>query len=280
MIANPKFQQQPKSFWAYIRILGQHIGYTERGKGIIKIPTFPEIYAGLNQLGLDPRKCVNDSGSPTQLGQNIGAYLHYRANVLNNSVKNQLMAAEDARDIFERLQKISKYDCPIPMNKQKGDKAKPAYFTGIINMLISNELKGRMCDYSPRKLTTITRGNEAIRTLSRRIDGAFPTVVNPVAIWEIKEYYYTTTFGSRIADGVYETLLDGMELEELRRSEGIHVRHYLMVDAYRTWWEMGKSYLCRMVDMLHTGHVDEILFGKEVIDRIPQLTKEWLKKSP
>jgi len=29
-------------------------------------------------------------------------------------------------------------------------------------------------------------------------------------------YYYTTTFGSRVEDGVYETLLDGMELEELR----------------------------------------------------------------
>jgi hypothetical protein len=39
-----------------------------------------------------------------------------------------------------------------------------------------------------------------------------PGTVNPIAIWEIKEYYYTTTFGSRVADGVYETLLDGMEL--------------------------------------------------------------------
>ena len=32
-----------------------------------------------------------------------------------------------------------------------------------------------------------------------------------MALWEIKEYYYTTTFGSRVADGVYETLLDGLE---------------------------------------------------------------------
>ena len=45
--------------------------------------------------------------------------------------------------------------------------------------------------------------------------------LNPIAIWEIKEYYYTTTFGSRIADGVYETPLDGMELEELRVNEAI-----------------------------------------------------------
>lgn len=53
-----------------------------------------------------------------------------------------------------------------------------------------------------------------VRTLARRVDGAFPSVINPVAIWEVKEYYHTTTFGSRVADGVYETLLDGMELED------------------------------------------------------------------
>ena len=37
------------------------------------------------------------------------------------------------------------------------------------------------------------------------------------ARWEIKEYYGTTTLGSRVADGVYETMLDGLELRELQR---------------------------------------------------------------
>ena len=188
------------------------------------------------------------------------------------------MVAEEARQTFKELQESMVYDCPLPMNKQKGDKAAPAYFTGIINMVIANGLKGAQCDYSPMKLTTITQNAEVIRTLSRRVDGAYPSVVNPVAVWEIKEYYYTTTFGSRIADGVYETLVDGMELEELREHEGIHVKHYLMVDAYDTWWKMGKSYLCRMIDMLHMGYVDEVLFGREVIERIPELTKEWLSQ--
>lgn len=67
-----------------------------------------------------------------------------------------------------------------------------------------------------------------------------------------------------------------MELQELFDNEGIDVKHYLMVDAYDTWWNMGKSYLCRMVDMLHLGYVDEVLFGREVAERIPELTKEWL----
>ena len=100
--------------------------------------------------------------------------------------------------------------------------------------------------------------------------------MNPIAVWEIKEYYYTTTFGSRVADGVYESLLDGMELEELREQEKIDVKHYLMVDSHDTWWECGRSYLCRIMDMLHMGYVDEVLFGREIRERMPAIVKEWV----
>jgi hypothetical protein len=39
---------------------------------------------------------------------------------------------------------------------------------------------------------------------------------------------------------------------------------------------MGRPYLCRMVDMLHMRFVDEILFGREVVERLPVLAKEWM----
>lgn len=65
-----------------------------------------------------------------------------------------------------------------------------------------------------------------------------------------------------------------MELEELREHEGIDVRHYLIVDAHCTWWDCGRSYLCRMVDMLHMGYVDEVLFGYEVIEKMPRIMAE------
>src|SRR5204862_3592101 len=128
------------------------------------------------------------------------------------------------------------------------------------------------CNYDPRTLTTMTLDGKPLRTLARRVDGAYPSPVNPIAIWEIKEYYYTTTFGSRVADGIYETLLDGVELEDLRKI-GHPVRHYLFVDGYKTWWEDGKSYLCRIVDSLHMRYVDEVLFGREALQRIPELAK-------
>ena len=68
-----------------------------------------------------------------------------------------------------------------------------------------------------------------------------------------------------------------MELEELREHEGIEVKHYFMVDAHYTWWGMGRSYLCRIVDMLHMGYVDEVLFGYEVVERLPTIVNEWVE---
>src|SRR5690606_13731208 len=123
-----------------------------------------------------------------------------------------------------------------------------SYLTGLVNMIIEKNKGDLDCDYNPKELTAITKDGFPIRTLSRRVDGAFPSVIDPQAIWEIKEYYYTTTFGSRVADGVYETQLDGWELWEAKQNTGIEVNHYLFVDDHFTWWTMGRSYLCRLVD--------------------------------
>lgn len=68
-----------------------------------------------------------------------------------------------------------------------------------------------------------------------------------------------------------------MELEELREHRGVEIKHYLIVDAHDTWWNDGKSYLCRIVDMLNMGYVDEVLFGREVVEEMPRLVEEWTK---
>lgn len=194
---------------------------------------------------------------------------------MNESAPN-LMDATEAKSTYARLKTQLNPTCPLPSNKQKGAKSGPAYLTCIVNMLIEANAHGVPCDYDPRRLTVFTRGGSLIRTLARRVDGAFPSVVNPVALWEIKEYYHTTTFGSRVADGVYETLLDGLELRELRHQYRADVEHYLIVDAHYTWWVCGKSYLCRIVDMLHMGLVSEVLFGSEVVSRLPALVAKWV----
>lgn len=242
----------------------------------IKVPTIAEIKVAMLKLGLSSQHIVDDADILTDFGRTLIEYFQYRANQLNLSVSVNLMNATEARKIFERLRKKLRPMCPLPMNKQSGEMKAHAYFTGIINMLIEANSSGLTCDYDPRKLTSVTRGGAPLRTLARRVDGAFPTIINPIAVWEIKEYYYTTTFGSRVADGVHETLLDGMELEELREHENIDVKHYLMIDDRNTWWNMGRSYLCRIIDMLHMGYVDEVLFGREVVIRLPEIVHEWV----
>jgi len=272
---DPRFLNRPKHFWANVRSISQQVGYTARGTGQILVPDLARIAGALNELELGVAHVIDAGGKPTALGAALASYFAYRADVLNTSVEPRLMDPKRAAEAFDRVRKATKSKLPIVMNKQKGKKKKPAYLTNIVNMLIDANAGGVAFDSDPRELTTFTRGAAPLRTLARRVDGAFPSTVNPIAVWEIKEYYHTTTFGSRVADGVYETLLDGMELEELRESDKVDCKHYLIIDAHYTWWDCGRSYLCRIVDMLHMGYVDEVLFGTEVLERMPALAKAW-----
>jgi hypothetical protein len=274
MKANREFANLPKSFWGSVRSVSQKVGYSIRGQNLVKVPTIIEIGQAFKDLHLDPSAIVKD-GEETQLAKQLTAYFEYRADILNTYVEPRLMNVERAKNEYQKLYNTLKPTCPIPMNKQKGHKRNIAYLSAIINILVEKHSQKWPCDYDPRQLTTITKDGTPVRTLTRRWDGAVPSPVNPIAIWEIKEYYYTTTFGSRISDGVYTSLLDGMELKELYENERIEVLHYLMVDAYDTWWGMGKSYLCRLVDMINMGYVDEVLFGYEVIERLPKLVRQW-----
>lgn len=260
-----------------MRSISQEVGYSERGTGKLLVPTAERMAAAFTNLDLDPSRMVTD-GQATQLATELIDYFEARAHALITHAEPNLMNADEALDLFEEVRASYSPTCPMPMNKQKGAKKAEAYLTCLMNMMIERSTGGMPCDYDPGKLTTVTQAGAPLRTLARRVDGAFPASVNPVAIWEIKEYYYTTTFGSRVADGVYETLLDGLEVEELREHENIDVLHYLIVDAHYTWWGMGRSYLCRMFDMLHMGYVDEVLFGREVVSEIPRIAAEWMDR--
>lgn len=276
MKPNPKFLSQPLDFWANVKLIGQKIGYTDKATKQIKIPTIDAIIASYITDGLATTELRNEQGI-TQFASLLLDYFTHRANVLNTIVEPQLMNVQTAAQLFQELFEKHNPRCLLPMNKQKEEKKNYAYFTCIINVLIEANSRDYTVNYDPRLLTSFTHQGLPVRTLSRRVDGAFPDTINPVAIWEIKEYYYTKSFGSRVADGVYETLLDGMELREAAGYLGKPVGHYLMIDDHFTWWECGRSYLCRIIDMLHMGLVTEVLFGSEVVERIPGLVSEWIE---
>lgn len=248
-------------------------------EGKVATYTFEDILKGMDKLGLFTEHLCAD-GKPTALADKLVEYFNFRAKKLNDEVFSNLMTLAEAKKTYEDLKaELGTSRLPETVNKQKGDMKTVSFLTAMVNRLVEAYSAGIDFAHNPMQLTTVTVDSVPVRTLARRVDGAFPAIINPVAVWEIKEYYHTLTFGSRVAGGVYETLLDGMELQELQQTEDIGVEHLLIVDSRNCWWADGRPYLCRMVDSLHMGYVDEILFGKEVLERLPELVPEWVKKS-
>jgi len=279
MQPNSQFTDRSQAFWAYAKLISEKLNYSQNG--LIKKYNTQEIIDKFTELGIE----INIS-----LLKDVIEYLDYRTILLNSIVKNLLMDVQTVSAQFKILHEIyTKYNftCNLPMNKQKGEKKEIAYFSAIINILAEKTLrdyaikhdlvygKDIKFDDNPMNLSYFTDSSGNLQAImSRRFDGALPETVNPLAIWEIKEYYYTTTFGSRIADGVYETQLDGYEVKSISEDIKKKVKHIYFIDDYNTWWNMGKSYLCRIIDMLHMGLVDEVIFGREVFDRWPIFISE------
>jgi hypothetical protein len=276
MKPNPKYLiHSTPEFWANVKLISQKLGYTDRKTGQIKVYSLEAILNLYNNIGFKTNKLVfNDE--ITDFGQLLLDYFEYRADALSNYVQHNLMDLDEAKDLFHKLYDQYSPKCIIPLNKQGGDKNTPNYFTGIINIMLEANIGEYSLSYTSSELTAFTQNKIPFRSLSRRVDGSFPSIINPMSIWEIKEYYYTKSFGSRVADGVYETQLDGLELSEVRKALDRDIKHYLMIDSKFTWWTKGRSYLCRIFDMMHMGLLTEAIFGREVIDRIPIITKEWI----
>lgn len=293
MIPDPKWSNKDSSFWAYVRLLSEKIGYAKRGADQIRKITKTEMVKALKDLGRNT-EVITDG----DLGDELEEYFSYRADLLNDYARDQLMNVSEAMEAFEKVvsenttgerivqdpkgkQVAIEYDIKnglstrVPMNKQKDAKRLPAYLTGIVNILVSKELAGLPFDSDPRNLAVVDYNGKLHATMSRRLDGAFPSTINPIALWELKEYYHTTTFGSKISDAVYITQLDGHEIEAIKENAGISIANYLMVDAKATWWDKGKSYLCRLVDLLNQSSMTELLIGRECLTEIPRLVTEW-----
>ena len=276
MQAFPEFRGMPQSFWAMVKYISEALGYTYRGQGRVRSYSLDEINAVVSENGM----CIDYD---TVLA--LKDYFDKRAELLNDYVQFNLMDANEAREVFEKVYPLHRnngFICKLPMNKQKGEMRQIAFFTAIINIIAENEIRHSSIydgtlgfNDDPRGLIyVLDNKNYIVGASSRRFDGAYPSIVNPKAVWEIKEYYYATTFGSRVADGVYETQLDGYEFRDITNRSGKPIMHIFFVDAYKTWWVDGKSYLCRIIDILNSGLVDEVIVGREVLSRWPVLLRE------
>lgn len=279
MQAFNSFKAMDASFWALVKYISEALGYTERGEGLVKEFSIDVIKKLCGERGINATE---------EVISNVAHYSKMRADLLNKFAAGMLMDAATADKEYrkwETLHRTENYSCKLPLNKQKGAMRQVAFFTALINIIAEKTIREIMGDNDslgfdddPRGLAYILDDDRKIvGASSRRFDGAYPCIKNPKLVWEIKEYYYATTFGSRVADGVYETQLDGFEFKELYDRTGRKVYHVLFIDAYRTWWIQGKSYLCRLIDAMNSGVVDEVIVGREVLTRWPELLRSIIQ---
>lgn len=100
MTPDIRFLKKPKSFWASVRTLSQHIGYSKGNK--ILTPTSEQMAGAFNDLGLDSTKIIFE-GKPTILARELEAYFKHRADKLVNDIEPRLMDKVRAKKYFKEL---------------------------------------------------------------------------------------------------------------------------------------------------------------------------------
>lgn len=276
-----RFKGKDTHFWAHVKFISEVAGYSaRRGKDQpiqLKLYTANDIIHAFQGRGLSTQ-VIASNGGLTAYGQELLDYLNTRKHLLETYAEPNLQNGDQAKAMYESIvAKYSNHSITIVSNRQARKIKHPLYLQNTVNILTEAVL-GDITAFQPdpsHLLTIADNNNRLQRVLCRRLDGACPSTHNPKAIWECKEYYGTTTFGSRVADGVYESMLVGHELAEMRDTLGIDVKHYLFIDDYFTWWNLGRSYLCRLVDAIHIGQLDEVIFGKEVLTAWPNIIASW-----
>ncbi|HEX8218514.1 MAG TPA: hypothetical protein VF914_04775 [Chloroflexia bacterium] len=262
------FLQQPREFWAAVRLVSAILGYKSRTTGQIQAHSTSKITDVLRRVGR-AREDVEDTS------RTLADYFSYRADILLKQIEPRLMTEEQARLHFDNLRRKLSPTSPLPMNSQRLSRKAPAYLASIVNMLVEAHSQGFPCEYEPRLPITLARNGIVLDVLTNRVNGAFTSSVNPVAIWQVREFYYSNVRGNHLAEAFHETLLIGMEVAHRSEQHVSAPKHYLIVDGYDSWWRLGLPYLGRMVDLLHMRYVDEVLFGNEVIEQLPALVREW-----
>lgn len=119
--------------------------------------------------------------------------------------------------------------------------------------------------------------NEQLHVTARNLDGAVPGLVDPFLVWEIKEYWGTTSGGSKMSDAVYECALVGRELRDFEKRTKLHVEHGVLLDG-KAQWTARKSDLLRFYDLYYQGLIDMLVVGREIETEWQPFVKSAIRK--
>ena len=205
------------------------------------------------------------------LPDRLAAYLVYRA---EEAVR---LEAEQLREEDEALADLAVVsDVEI---QRYGTKSADHHQSSKVMVATVEALARLTCDEREMEFDAnpqsraIVLDQDRIWVSPRRLDGALPSLLNPVAIWEIKEYWGVTGGGSKMSDAIYECQLVGQELRAFEDLHGLHMQHYVFLDG-KAQWGARRSDLRRAIDLLSMGLVDELVVGREVLSEWPRIVGE------
>lgn len=208
---------------------------------------------------------------PDLLGR-VGEYMFIRQQagekMFSSLLRTEEEAESDLRAIAGRVA-IAKYGTQNTAHHQSAK-----VIAATVNWMTADALAGRFTTFDPNPQSRVAVFEPGHLFVSpRRLDGAIPTLLNPVGIWEVKEYWGKTKGGSKMSDAIYECQLVGSELRTYEDRGGRRIRHYFILDGLDQW-QARRSDLLRAFDLLASGLVDELIVGREVLTDWPRVVVE------
>lgn len=200
----------------------------------------------------------------------LADYLAFRREAetyLLNHLRDEEQAIADLRALG--AEEVARYRT-VSVDHHQSSKAMVETVAAITGRVCSDHGVG--CDVNPQSRATII-AEEHLWVSPRRLDGAISSLVNPVGLWEIKEYWGSKKGGSKMSDAIYEVQLVGQELRAFEQLHGVRVAHYLLMDG-KSQWLARRSDLRRGVDLLSMGLIDELVVGSEVLTEWPRIAQE------
>lgn len=200
----------------------------------------------------------------------IAEYLEHRVEAeayLAAKLRSEEEAITDLTELGE--EEIRRYKAQSADHHQSSQAAVGA--VAVITRMVCEE-EGVAADVSPQSRAVII-AEDHIWVSPRRLDGALPALLNPVGIWEIKEYWGVKGGGSKMSDAIYECQLVGQELRAFKDLHGPSCRHFVILDGKESW-AARRADLRRAVDLLSMGLIDELVVGREILEEWPRIVRE------
>ena len=188
------------------------------------------------------------------------AYLEFRSTLWDTRGKMLRIEAEAKEFCIEAFKESPKTTQTKNPDHHQSSKAMVLTTTRLAEAVCREY--GFLIDPNPQT-RCVWLAERNLHVTARNLDGAVQALLNPILIWEIKEYWGTTSGGSKMSDAVYECALVGRELRDFEKRAGGHIDHAVLLDG-KDQWTSRKSDLLRFCDLYHQGLVDALIIGREI----------------